>query len=521
MRWDRLVNKLFIVVTLLGPHFSFKQNKQEHITKPNVVVIFTDDMNFEDIGALGGKVLTPTIDSLMHNGIQFAKFYDCSAVCSPSRYNLLTGRYASRSQSLLHQFPTSDPAFLRWNVDIDEGERTIAHVLKENGYQTGFVGKYHNLQNEHIQDQIPEGSDMNDPAIQERIAANYHMLKELVKKTSGFDYVENVYVNNLHALALPKHMQHHNMDWITSGGLDFIEQAGDNPFFLYFATTLPHKPAPIESMYADSRITPSGLLDKAPQIQPDRMEVIERVKNAGFPEEAAPYTWLDDAIGALIRKLQEKGVLDNTIILFASDHGGNNAKMTCYEKGVRAPAFAYWKGKFKSGKVIDNITANIDFAPTIYDLCGIENTNNEVIDGKSMKPLLFDEETDWRKSLFLEITYTKGIVTDEWKYIAVRFPQEIQNKIQLDPNNEYNQEGTIFSANNPDGQLKARYKADKLYPAYFSRDQLFNLKKDKEEQKNLASDPKYKEDLIRMQKLLKSTVSELPHAFGEFSIIDK
>ena len=246
-------------------------------------------------------------------------------------------------------------------------------------------------------------------------------------------------------------MQHHNMDWITSGGLDSLDQTGDKPFFLYFATTLPHAPAPLSSMYADARITPSGLLDETPNVQPDRLDVIERVKKAGLPEAVAPYTWLDDAIGALINKLEAKGVLDNTIIFFASDHGGNNAKMTCYEKGVRAPAFAYWKGKIAPGKVVDNITANIDIAPTIYDLCGAENVEKEVIDGRSMKPLLFDKETDWRRSLLLEITYSKGVVTDEWKYIAVRFPKHIQETIQSDSSKLYNQEGTLFSSNNPDG----------------------------------------------------------------------
>jgi arylsulfatase A-like enzyme len=270
----------------------------------------------------------------MQQGIYFNNYFASSPVCSPSRYNLLTGRYASRCRALLDQYQVSEPAFLRWNVDIDEGERTMAHVMKENGYLTGLVGKYHNMQNEHIQDQIPEDANPNDPEIQQRIAANYSMLKELVQESSGFDYLENVYVNNLHALALPKSMQHHNMDWITEGALNFIEKAGNQPFFLYLATTLPHAHAPVTSMYADAKITPAGLLDEVPEVQPGRMEVIERVKQAGFSEKSAPYTWLDDAVGAVVKRLDREGILENTIILFASDHGGNAAKMTCYQNGV-------------------------------------------------------------------------------------------------------------------------------------------------------------------------------------------
>lgn len=486
-------------------------------TKPNIVVIFTDDMNFKDIGALGGEVLTPTIDSLMIKGVEFTNFYDCSAVCSPSRFNLLTGKYASRSKSLLRQFPEKDPAFLRWNVDIDKGERTIAHVLKENGYYTGFVGKYHNLDNEKLQEHVDPNADMNDAKVQNIIAANYQKLKDTVQVTSGFDYVENVYINNLHALALPLSMQYHNMDWITAGGLDFLEKAEDKPFFLYFATTLPHAPAPISSMYADSRITPSGLLDEPSNVQPLREDVFKRVEDAGLPKEQAPYTWLDDAIGTIVSKLEEKGVLENTIILFASDHGGNKAKMTCYEKGARAPAFIYWKGHFNETTKVNQLTANIDFAPTIYDLCGIQSYGDEYMDGESLVPLLSKDTSGWRENLLLEITYSKAVVTDEWKYIAVRFPQKTQEKIKNDTINLYNHEGTLYSSNNPDGKLKVRYKADELYPAYFDYDQLYNLKTDPGEQYNLANDPNYEHILQKMRLELKGKLSGFNHAFGEFN----
>lgn len=509
--------RYLITVSLLFTLFACKElpeNKKS--IKPNIVVIFTDDMNFKDIGALGGEVLTPTMDSLMTKGVQFTNFYDCSPVCSPSRFNLLTGKYASKSKALLRQFPKDDPAFLRWNVDIDKGERTIAHVLKENGYFTGFVGKHHNLDNEKSQIHVDPNADMYDAKIQSTISSNYKMLKDKVQATTGFDYVENVYINNLHALSLPTSMQFHNMDWITAGGLDFLEKAEDKPFFLYFATTLPHAPAPITSMYADSRITPSGLLDKPLNVQPSREDVIKRVEDAGLPKEQAPYTWLDDAIGTIVSKLEEKGVLENTIILFASDHGGNKAKMTCYEKGARAPAFIYWKDHFKEKKKVDQLTANIDFAPTIYDLCGIQSYGNEQMDGESLVPLLNKDTTDWRENLLLEITYSKAIVNDQWKYIAVRFPEKTQEKIKNDTKNLYNHEGTLYSSNNPAGRLKVRYKADELYPAYYDYDQLYNLKVDSEEQHNLVNDPNYEHILQKMKLELKKKLSGFNHAFGEF-----
>lgn len=512
-----LCSGMALLLIGLGNSYCTQQSGESNeAERPNILVILTDDMNFEDIGLMEGKTYTPTIDSLIANGVYLSNFYNCSAVCSPSRFNFLTGRYASRSKALLNQFPVTDPAFLRWNVDIDKGERTIAHVMKENGYYTGLVGKYHNLQNEHIQDQIPEDADMNDPEIQKRINANYRMLKDLVQNTSGFDYLENVYINNLHALALPKTMQHHNMEWITAGALDFIEKAGKKPFFLFFATTLPHSPAPIRSMHADPRITPSGMLDAAPDVQPDRKEIIRRVTNAGFPEQSAPYTWLDDAIGALIVDLDNRGLLDNTVILFASDHGGNNAKMTCYDKGVRAPAFIYWRNSLPAGKKIDRITANIDFPSTIYELCGI-NAEKEVLDGKSLLPLLTDINADWRKSLLLEITYSKAVLTEDWKYLAVRFPDIVQKKITPDNNHEFNQEGTKISADNPEETVRVRYHADKLYPAYFDRDQLYHLKTDRDEQINLANKNEYQDKLQYMRGMLKEHIGDFPHSFGEYN----
>jgi len=245
------------------------------------------------------------------------------------------------------------------------------------------------------------------PDIQRRIHANYIMLKEMVQKTSGFDFVESAYINNLHTLALPLPMRHHNMEWITAGALDFIEKAGDQPFFLYLATTLPHDSAPVSSMFADPNITPAGLLEETPNVQPGRLEVIEKVKQAGFPEEAAPYTWLDDGIGAVI---------------------------------------------------------------------------------------------------------TKG-----WKNIAIRFPQHIQDQITPENNQEFNQEGTRFSANNPNGQERVRYHADTLYPACFDRDQLYHLEVDPDEQVNLAGNDQYQVKLLEMKQLLGEYISEFTHHFGEFT----
>ncbi|KPL20140.1 MAG: hypothetical protein AMS23_11535, partial [Bacteroides sp. SM1_62] len=138
--------------------------------KPNVVIIYTDDHNFEHIGVYGGNVLTPSIDRIANGGARFNRFYVSSPVCTPSRYSVITGRYAVRSKVLQKRQPTDQPAFIRWNTFLSKEEKTSAHLFKEAGYATGMVGKYH-LGGEfgHI------GGDerYDDPAVRDTIDAIY------------------------------------------------------------------------------------------------------------------------------------------------------------------------------------------------------------------------------------------------------------------------------------------------------------------------------------------------------------
>jgi len=202
--------------------------------KPNIIVIYTDDMNFDGIGAFGGDVLTPHMDQLAKEGVRFNRYYASAPVCTPSRYGLLTGRYSSRAEVLQEEYETTEPAFIRWNTHITSGERTIAHILEEHGYRTGMVGKYHNIPNEDMQDDCTRLGNADDPRVKECMEENYTMLKDSIQSRSGFGDVSSLYANNLHALGIPDKMQHHNMEWVTQGALDFIEGGKSNPFFSLF-----------------------------------------------------------------------------------------------------------------------------------------------------------------------------------------------------------------------------------------------------------------------------------------------
>jgi arylsulfatase A-like enzyme len=499
------------------------QDTDRNTTQPNIILMYIDDLNFDQLGFAGGEVLTPNIDALASDGIILDRFYATSPVCTPSRFSVLTGKYAGKCLRLQKQYPVEEPAFIRWNTNITEGELTVAHLLKAAGYTTGIVGKYHLHGNEGFQRKNPENPDVNDPQVLETLEHNYKLAREDILETAGFDFAGSIYANNLHTLELPVELEYHNQDWVTAGALDFIESNAGRPFFLYFSTTIPHGPPPLASMEVDTRVTPAGFLDEPLNVQPSREDVFRRVAEAGLDRGTAPMTWLDDAVGAVLNKLDEKGIGENTLIIFASDHGSPRGKMTLYEDGAHCPAFVYWKGNLPAGKRNSELTANIDVVPTILDAAGVEIEPGSGIDGQSWLPLLkgsgdlgSGEAADWRESLYLEVTYTRGVVTRDRKYIAVRYPSEISGKITEENRRSFNQEGSQFSANNPDGKMVARYQADKDFPGYFDDDQLYDLANDPGEQQNRAGEEAYREDLNRMQELLSEYSRKIPHRFGEY-----
>lgn len=495
----KLVLILVVIPTLLGAGCAEKKSK------PNVIIIYTDDHNFDHIGVYGGKVLTPNLDRIANEGARFNRFYVSSPVCTPSRYSLITGRYAVRSKVLQKRQPTNQPAFLRWNTFLSKEEKTVAHLFKEAGYATGMVGKYH-LGGEF--GHIGGNESYDDPAVKDTITAIYRTWQQNVRDVAGFDYVESLYGNNLHIIGVPLSMQYHNMEWVTKGAVDFIDQHKDKPFFLYMAPTLPHVPGPLESLKADPRVTAAGMLD-APitGVQPSRESVLERTRTAGIDDENAPLTWLDDGIGAVLKRLEEYGLMENTIIVFASDHQSPRAKMTCYEYGANAPGAIMWKGKINPGQVHNALVTNVDIVPTIVDLAGIDQPADYKTDGRSWVGLLDGTETSLHESLYLEVVYQRAVVTKDWKYIATRFPDSVNEIITPENRTEFTIEGK---------RGRDRYHNETQFPGYYDDDQLYYLVEDRNEQNNLANDPAYADKLEEMKQILRDHSKDLPYAFGEF-----
>lgn len=523
---------------------------------PNIVFIITDDLDFDEIGVYDYKkypcrtgahakgftewredwryyedprMHTPNIDSLARDGAMFERFYVTSSVCSPSRYSFMTGRYGSRSRPFLEMNPPGSEAKVNWSSKLGPDESNLARILGSMGYLTGLVGKWHLGFPRELIDAVPPDSDPSDPKIEEQIKTNYARSVEYMKNEIGFDEVDRLYMRNKEskALGLPDSLQHHNLEWITEGALEFLERYGDReqPFFLYMALSIPH--SQFDAIYgefkgADPLATTSGLLDKPPNAQPARSTIYDRLEGKGIDPRNAMGTWMDDSVGAVLDKLESLGISENTVVVFTSDHQ-SRGKFTCYE-GNRVPFLLRWPEKIKAGTRIDSLCANIDVVPTFLEMAGESVADSTLVDGRSLMPVLSRKKPQqWRNALLLESGHSRAVVTQQWKYLANRPPREVVEKMDEDWRN-YARTGELRHINwtgrdNPHdwGEVGIRYVADVDFPHFFDYDQLYNLEVDPFEQVNLADYPKYREVLEAMKSKLEFQLQAMPHAFGEFN----
>ena len=229
-------------------------------------------------------------------------------------------------------------------------------------------------------------------------------------------------------------------------------------------------------------------------------------------EEATPQAGAEE--------LKESGIADNTMVLFISDHQ-SRGKLTVYE-GHRAPAIIHWPGKTKNASIEEGLCSNIDILPTLLDLAGGKPRAGAITDGKSLIPLLKgDKPADWRQSILLETSYSRAVVSDDWKYIANRPPQKVldkmeEDRIKVEKTGGRRHVGWSGRTTNAASGMGVRFNADQDFPCYFDRDQLYNLGDDVFEQKNLVTNPEHENRLDELKKHMSAELDKLPHHFGEF-----
>ncbi|MEM8736879.1 MAG: sulfatase-like hydrolase/transferase [Planctomycetota bacterium] len=517
----------------------------EPYVQPNIVFFFVDDQRMDRVNYLpegqdengNGVNLTPNMDRLSSQGVILDAMHVPSPVCIPSRYSLLTGQYGSRAQSYeiqrrfaLHGFPPTGQ-----NTKILPGQTvTLAQHLQNAGYTTGIVGKNHVVEVKGWK-RSKTNENIDNPKVKQRLIDNQDRLREAFQ-ASGFDYAERLYHDNLHGNT-PKALVAHNLDWITQGALEFIDQNKDRPFFLYFASTMPHGPInPASTWRADRRITPVGMLDEPVKLLTPAWEIKKKIERAGIKDlQRGNAMWIDSALGVLMQKLEDAGVADNTIVIFMSDHGVKSGKASVYQGGMVTHAFLHGPDRLIQGqRRVDALLSSVDFAPTILSWAGADPAQYaDEFDGVSFAPVMAGQLERTRASVYGEIGYSRAVRLGDWKYIALR-PSPYLENLSLEEKTanldrwfaRRDRTGLRREANHPTdpyphimdipGGVDNTWSAIRKHPWYYQRDQLYNLAEDPDEQVNLAYDPAYAPVLETLRLEMSRYLERLPGQFGEF-----
>lgn len=405
--------------------------------KPNVILIYTDDQGSLDLNIYGAKDLhTPNVDALARSGVRFTQFYAAAPICSPSRASLITGRYPQR-------------AGLATNASSDKGGKsempgsqlTMAEMFKGADYVTGHVGKWH--------------MGYSEPTMPNQ---------------QGFDYsfghmggcIDN-YSHYFYWQGPNRHDLWRNGEEIWEDGKffpdlmveevsSFLDDNKNKPFFLYWALNIPHYPLQGQHKWRDYY---------AELPSPRR-------------EYAALVSTMDEKIGMVLEKLKALGLEDNTIVVFQSDHGHSEeertfegggysgpyrgSKFSLLEGGIRVPAIISWPGTLPRDEVRDQVAVNVDWFPTLAELCDIPLPKRK-IDGKSLVNVIRSSRAESPHDIFI------------WQ--SGGSPQDPQWAVR---------EGDWKLLHNPIGNklFAGDNIAQKLY--------LFNIRKDVGEQKNQADE---------------------------------
>ena len=534
LRFILAILSILILISSCSKPKNPESNILDTYDKPNIIFFIADDMlpsMFNCLPQGAGKNLTPNIDRLAEEGVIMMGQHVVSPVCTPSRYNCLTGRYASRATNasfLNNTAKNEGQTLIQWNSMVTENDKILPAYLKEAGYATGMVGKNHVIEVNGLHRFPDFNADPRDPIIEKQIKENYDQVVQTIKNR-GFDYAGGIYHNNPWFVAVDKTAVH-NLDWITSAGLEFIEQHHEKPFFLYFATTVPHGPGNAErSWNANPKVTANGFLDEAPDVLPARNTIPERIEKAGLKgKRKENMLWLDDALGALINKLEAHNILDKTIIFFFNDHG-QMAKGTLYQGGVLNPSIIWRAGGFEVENTSDIKISNVDFAPTILDLAKVEYHQND-FDGQSFKDVLDGHNYQPRNSLFFELGFGRAVIKGKYKYYAIRYPEYALNwsdEERAKALNTYNDRRRSLNRKivNDDPSLpfshmqllpgggEAEHRSYGKKPSYFDHDQLYDLEADPKELVNLINEPDYQNILIDLKKEVQIYLDALPGRF--------
>lgn len=419
------------------------------MNRPNIIFYFSDQQRWDTMGCYGQKLdVTPNLDRLAGEGVLFEYAFTCQPVCGPARACLQSGKYAT--QVNCHRNAQALPQTIR----------TLADYFNDHGYETAYVGKWHLASNRASYSAPPDEENFETRAIPvERRGGykDYWVASDVLEMTShGYDgYVFGGDGRRLDFIG-------YRADAINNYAVHYLQQKKtDAPFFMFISQIEPHQ-------QNDRGVFegPDGSKAKFADFEPPRdLHEGEGNWKENYPDYLGQCHSLDENVGRLVDTLKEKGLWENTILFYTSDHGSHfctrNAeyKRSCHEASIHIPLIAVG-GPFVGGKRIRELVSLIDLPLTLLDCAGIEKPQD--FQGRSLKELAEGTAKDWDNSVFLQISESqvgRAIRTERWKY-SVRAEA--------------------------DGWLDSC--ADTYYEEF-----LYDLQSDPFEQSNLVKDPAYTE----------------------------
>ncbi|WP_321375946.1 arylsulfatase [uncultured Draconibacterium sp.] len=483
----------FLILSVFFSSCNLKEDQASSTSaQPNIVIIYLDDLGYGDVSAYGAtEIQTPNIDRLANEGVMFTDGHASSATCTPSRYALLTGVYPWRNKDA-KILPGTAPLI------IDTAQITIPKMLKEQGYYTGVVGKWHlglGAGQVNWNEQVSPGPNEIGfdysyimAATQDRVPTVY-LENGLVDGLDPNDPIEIDYQNNFEGeptgkanpelLTMRWHHGHNNSivngiprigfmkggekakwsdvdmaDHFLQKAQNYVKQHKSEPFFLYYALQQPHVPRTPNPRFV-------GKTDLGP-----RGDVIVEA---------------DWCIGEFIKTLEDEGVLENTLIIFSSDNGpvlndgyydnaveriGNHdqngglrgGKYSLFEAGTRVPFITYWKGKIEPKKS-EALVSQLDILASLAKLTGAEVNST---DSQDLLDVLMGKSDEGRKELVLEASSRTALRKDNWLIIPPYTGPAVAAQVNIELGNS--PEFQLYNLNDDIGQQTnlAKSNPDKL-----------------------------------------------------------
>lgn len=407
------LHKSTVAASLVTMYSQFTSCQKTTGPKPNIVLIFTDDLGYRDLGCCGNEIIkTPNLDRLAEQGVRFTDFYVTWPACTPSRGSLLTGRYPQRNG--LYDMIRNDMVNYKFQYDeasyeispemtlgLDLREITIAQELKKAGYTNGIFGKWDSGRAKRFLP-LQRGFDVFygfantgiDYWTHERYGIpSMFRDNELIK--------EKGYATNLFRREAVK----------------FIRENKDKSFFLYVPFNSPH----MASNFGGQR-----------QQAPDEyIRIYGESPGDRKMRYMANITCMDDAVGEILSELNKHGLEENTLVVYTNDNGGagigdnsplRGTKGQMFEGGIRVPFIAIWPGVIPAGTVSHEFTSTLELFPTFLATAGEKPPKGVVLDGFNMLPIMKGEQKSQRREMYWEAKrqYRRAARVDNWKYIEVK-----------------------------------------------------------------------------------------------------